>query len=63
MTETSISRERAKRILSTLDRLDLYSPGGDYYLLTTDDGCEHLTEWGQEEPLAQNTGTLSWLSN
>ena len=62
-TETSISRERAQRILTAAGMADEYDPMGDYYIGTDADGTECLTVWGQDEPLTENHGSLSWLSN
>jgi hypothetical protein len=59
--ESSISRERAREILESLGMGGEYDPAGDYYVSTDADGGEHLTLWGQDEPLATNTGTRSWL--
>jgi hypothetical protein len=61
-SESSISRERARAILTAAGQPDLYTPGSDYYVRTTDDGEERLEEWGQDEPLAVNRTNTSWLS-
>lgn len=58
MTETTIGREQARRILAAIG--EVYDPFGDYYV-RSEDGVETLRMWGVDEPLATNRGT-SWLS-
>lgn len=59
--ESSISREKARDILTSLDRADEWDRLTDYYLVTNDDG-EHLWRGGDDEPLATNHDTTSWAS-
>lgn len=60
--ESSIGREKARAILASLGRADEFDPDTDYYLATDADHREYLTEAGQDEPIARNTGTTSWAS-
>ena len=59
--EISIGREKARTILAELGRADEYDPAGDYYIALTADGDECLTAWGQDEPLATNHTSTSWM--
>ncbi len=62
--ETSISREKAKAIMTSLGLETEYDPLGDYYLgeFASVPGSEALFVWGDEMPIAANTGNTSWTS-
>jgi hypothetical protein len=67
MRETSVSRERARKILERAgwnekEIKDEMSRGTDYWLQTDDDGDEHLVAYGEDEPVATNMERMSWLS-
>jgi hypothetical protein len=61
--ETSIGYEKAVAIAAVcgVDR-DEIRRSHSYYIATDTVGGEHLTDAGQDEPLATNFGTTSWLS-
>lgn len=59
--EASIGREKAKRILDSVDCGDLYDPMGDYFIAWDAAGREALTCWGQDHAIAHNLTTTSWL--
>jgi hypothetical protein len=61
MRESSISREHARKILASLNRLDEYDPLNDYYLVTDENG-EHLWIGGMDQPEATNADNMSWYT-
>lgn len=63
MTESSISRERALAILELMGEADAYIPGADYWVVIDDDGDEALWMWGDDEPMAVNPASMSWLGS
>ena len=63
MTESSISREKARAILAASGELADYDPLADYYVVTDDVGQEMLVVWGQDMPLTTNRTATSWLSS
>lgn len=64
MTETTISRERAKAILDLVGQSEEYVPGADYYIVTDEDnGYEHLVIASRGDILAVNSSTTSWLGS
>lgn len=60
--ESSISREHARKIQTDLGRAEEYDPLTDYYLCWDAAGGEYLHRGGDDEPLASNDGTMSWVS-
>lgn len=63
MSETSISRERAREILVANGQGDDYDPAADYYVMTTEGGDEQLMQGGLDAPLCRNQSTTSWLGS
>lgn len=62
--ESSISREHARKILASIgESIENYGDSlTDWYLCWDADGGEYLHRGGDDEPTAQNDGTLSWVS-
>lgn len=60
--ETSISRELALAILTALDRSEEWDRLNDYYLCWDAEGREYLWLGGDDEPLAENRSTTSWIA-
>ena len=63
--ETSISREKARRIMEECDgaAVEDFDPAGDYYLAWDAQGREALIVAGRDpaRPEAWNHTTMSWL--
>jgi hypothetical protein len=65
-SETLISREKAKAILAHVGQVNDFHrlDGCDFYLVTDEDGDEHLWVWGDDDPIATaDSGDTSWYSS
>ena len=59
MTETAISIESARKILTSVNQLEDFDPMADYYV-RRENGKETLWQGGLDSPLAQNNTCNCW---